>query len=150
MRHALVMLSLLASPLAAQGTPLVGKWKITFPAGMKNENGVVTRLTGTGILSVEQVNDSLIGTIVADPEPGVPARPNRRLAAKAVGGSEATFISVGKGRIERDGEVREVTSIGTWKLKVAGDSLSGTQENRLEGIEMPSAGPQPVTGVRAS
>lgn len=151
MLRALVMLALVASPLSAQEAPHVGKWKVTFPAGMRVENGSATAINGTGTLTIERVNDSLIGTLVVDPIPDLPARPNNRMAAKADGGAEVTFTSIANGTVTINGEDRPITTVSTWKLQVKGDSLSGTVERRIQGaMPLPGQGPQPVTGVRAS
>lgn len=141
-----VSTSLTASPVAAQSHPLVGDWKISFAAGTRVENGTPTTITGTGKLIVTLQGDSLIARLIPDPIEGA-ARPESRLAA-ASGAGKVTFVSRGQASVNMNGEVKEVTSISTWILSANGDALEGTVERRLEGMDTPSRGPQPVSGSR--
>ena len=135
-----------AGPALAQSNPIVGSWKISFVAGTRVENGVATTITGTGKLIVQVQGDSLIGRLIPDPIEGA-ARPESRLAAPNVADT-AEFIQRGKAQVNINGEVKEVTSISTWTLTADGDALSGTVERKLEGMDAPSRGPQPVSGAR--
>jgi hypothetical protein len=138
---------LAAAPAAAQTHPLVGSWNLRYAAGTRIENGTPTVITGTGKLIVEAQGDSLIARLIPDPIEGGPARPESRMAART-GAGPLVFIQRGTARVNRNGEESEVTSISTWTLEVKGDALEGTVERRLEGMEAPSRGPQPVTGTR--
>jgi hypothetical protein len=131
---------------AAQANPIVGTWKVTFVAGTRMENGTASTINGTGKLIVQAQGDSLIARLIPDPIEGA-ARPESRLAAPS-GGGKVTFVSRGQASVNMNGEVKEVTSISTWILTAKGDALDGTVERRLEGMDMPSRGPQPVTGTR--
>ena len=130
----------------AQANPIVGTWKVTFVAGTRIANGTPTSINGTGKLIVEAQGDSLIARLIPDPIEGA-ARPESRLAA-ATGAGKVTFTSRGQAQVNMNGEMKEVTSISTWSLTAQGDALEGTVERRIEGMEMPSRGPQPVTGTR--
>jgi hypothetical protein len=152
-RRSLSCLLLLAAALVAgngsalaQANPLVGSWKISFVAGTRVENGVSTTITGTGKLIVQVQGDSLIARLIPDPIEGA-ARPESRLAAPNRA-DPAEFIQRGKAHVNLNGEVKEVTSVSTWTLTANGDELSGTVERRLEGMDAPSRGPQPVSGSR--
>jgi hypothetical protein len=152
-RRALSSLFLLTAALTgghgsavAQGNPIVGTWKVTFAAGTRIENGTPTTITGTGKLIVQVQGDSLIARLIPDPIEGA-ARPEARLAA-AGGAGKVTFTQRGQAQVNMNGEVKEVTSISTWTLTAQGDALEGTVERRIEGMDMPSRGPQPVSGTR--
>lgn len=146
-RPLLVFLVLSSASLHAQQPPLVGSWQLTYPVGMQIDNGVPTVITGSGRLTVEARQDSLIGTLVTDPRPDLPPRPPAQLAALA-GTGEVTFISRVKGALNTNGEEREITVVSTWKLTATGDSLRGTVQRDIEGFAGMIQDPQPVTGVR--
>jgi len=141
-----LLLVLSASPLVAQH-PLVGAWQVSFPAGVRLENGIATPIAASGVLTVVAQGDSLIGNLIIDLAPEGPARPPLRLAALA-GEGEATFVSRTKATIIRNGGQTEAGVTSTWTLGVRGDSLEGTVERKLEGVQDGSQGPQPVTGKR--
>jgi hypothetical protein len=136
-----------AGPAAAQSHPLVGTWNLQYAAGTRIENGTPTVISGTGKLMVQLQGDSLIARLIPDPIDGAPARPESRMAAP-IGAGPVVFIQRGVARVNRSGEEKEVTSISTWTLDAKGDALEGTVERRLEGMETPTRGPQPVTGPR--
>lgn len=135
------------STSTAQGHPLSGAWSITFPAGMRIENGTPTPISRTGKFTVVAQDDSLIATLTTDPADGHPPRPDIRLATKA-GTGDAVFIHRSTARININGNEREAVSISTWTLSAMGDKLEGTVARKMEGIDAPSPGPQPVTGTR--
>jgi hypothetical protein len=139
--------ALLTQGLAGQQHPIVGTWKLSYPAGMRVENGAPTVITGTGTLSVVVKGDSLIGTLVQDPLDDGTRRPDARLTG-AAGHGEVTLIQLSKATLNMNGAERQVTSTSTWKLTVAGEEISGTVDRKVEGVDMPSAGPQPVKGSR--
>jgi len=146
-RALVVLLALGSSPLAAQQHPLVGTWQISYPAGVRVENGSPTVLMASGALTIETQGDSLIATLVNDPAPDLPARPPARLAAiRAEGPVE--FVSRTQATLNFNGEAREATAVSTWRLSCTGDSLQGTVERRLEGFEAGNQPPRPVTGTR--
>lgn len=60
MRPLLLGMVLVTAPLAAQQSPAIGVWQVSFPAVMKVENGVATPVMGTGTLTVEASGDSLV------------------------------------------------------------------------------------------
>ena len=130
----------------AQANSIIGTWKVSYPAGTRVENGTATTVTGTGKLIVQVKGDSLIARLVADPIEGA-ARPEARLAA-VNGAGKVSFTQRGKAQVNLNGDVKEVTSISTWELTAKGDALEGTVERKLEGMDAPSRGPQPVTGTR--
>lgn len=142
----LVAATLGGGPVLAQANPIVGDWKISFAAGTRVENGTPTTITGTGKLIVKLQGDSLIARLIPDPIEGA-ARPESRLAAPS-GTGKVTFVSRGQAQVNMNGDMKEVTSISTWTLNANGDALEGTVERRLEGMDAPSRGPQPVTGTR--
>lgn len=151
MLRTLVVLTLVAMPVAAQEAPHAGTWKVTYSAGAKMENGAVTPITGTGTLTLKVQGDSLIGTLVTDPLPDMPPRADIRMAGKRPEGVEATLVSESQGKVQTNGgEERPITAISTWQLKVKGDSLVGTVDRKVAGMILPTPGPQPIQGVRAS
>jgi hypothetical protein len=133
--------------LAAQQSPFVGSWQVSYPVGATVENGVNTPILGTGVLEIAAAGDSLVGELNMDANDQFPPRPMQRLVASGAG-PEATFIAHTEAQLNMNGEERTATVISTWKLAVKGDSLSGTVERVLEGFEMANQPPQPVTGVR--
>src|SRR5262245_31950872 len=88
---ATAVLVALPAALVAEPHPLVGVWKIDFPGGMRIENGNVTVMRLTGTLTVTAESDSLIATLVSDPQDETPRR-TIRLAAKSVSG-DVTFVN---------------------------------------------------------
>jgi hypothetical protein len=146
-RLATIMLLVSVSTVAAQQSPFAGAWQMSYVAGMRIENGVGTPVQATGVLTIEVRGDSLIGNLVTDPAPDRPIRPPLRMAAKAEGATPV-FVSEGQATVRRNGTQLEVTVVSTWKLAVTGDSLVGTVERRLEGIDVPDQGAQPVKGKR--
>jgi hypothetical protein len=69
------------------------------------------------------------------------------MAARA-GAHPVVFIHRGTARVNRNGEESEVTSISTWSLGAKGNTLEGTVERRIEGVDVPTGGPRPVSGTR--
>lgn len=148
MRRSVVLaLSLCTTALSAQQPPLVGAWQLSFPSGMRVENGVQSLTMATGVLTVTVKGDSLVGELVTDPSPGSSPRPPGHLAAKAIGGY-AVFISRSKATVNIHGGEREVTMLSTWRLRARGDSLTGTVEREIEGFDAGIQGEHPVTGTR--
>jgi len=133
--------------LQAQGASFVGTWDLNFPVGMQIENGAPALIMGTGVLTIEAQQDSLIGTLVTNPPPGMPARPPARLAAKA-GPGEVVFVSRTMAQMNSNGEEREIAVVSTWRLKVTADSIAGTVERSIEGLDVGPQQPGPVTGAR--
>lgn len=146
-RTMVFVLALCGTALHAQQQPLAGTWQVTYPAGMRMEDGNAITLMATGVLTIEVKDDSLIGNLVTNPSPDVPARPPARLAARSTAG-EAVFVSRTEARLKINGDERKATALSTWTLRAREDSLGGTVERRLEGLEMGNQGPQPVRGIR--
>jgi hypothetical protein len=140
-------LSTAASPLGAQQLPLAGVWRISYAAGFRVENGTATPIMATGTLTIAQQGDSLIGDLVTDPSPSLPQRPPAHLAAPASAGA-AVFISRTTATVNINGDKREATAVSTWTLRASADSLSGTVQRSIEGLEAGTQGPSPVTGTR--
>lgn len=149
LRSVVCALLLGTTVLRAQEPALVGTWRLTYPAGARVENGVHTPIIAEGTLTVTAQGDSLIGRLVTDPIPDVPARPPARLAAPMPAGEEGVFTARSTATLNMNGEEQTATVVSTWKLAARGDSVSGTVERRIEGMEMGGGGPQPVTGKRA-
>ena len=151
-RTALLATTLFAAPLAlaAQSNALVGSWSVSYAAGMRNENGVATPITGTGTLDVVQQGDSLVATLTPNPIEGQPTRPPMRMATRTPTG-DVTFVTRGSATLNLNGESRQATSVSTYVLRANGDTLEGTIERRLEGVDDLPLAPQPaqpVTGTR--
>lgn len=146
-RPLLCLLALHTTALAAQQSPLVGNWQLSYPAGATIENGVATTIFGSGVLTVVRQADSLIGTLVMDANQQLAPRPPVRMAALA-GSGAATFLSRSEATLSRNGEESTATVVSTWILAVKGDSLTGTVERTLEGVDGANQPPKPVTGTR--
>jgi len=146
-RAMLAVLPLLGTRAVAQQPPLVGTWKISYPAGLRVENGFRTVLMANGVLTVEAKDDSLIATLMPDSAADTPVRPPAHLAAVNTSG-QATFTARTKATLTRNGVEEERTAVSTWVLRAEGDSLRGTVERRIEGLDMQSQGPQAVSGAR--
>lgn len=130
----------------AQANPIVGTWTVSYAGGTRVENGVATTLTATGKLVVQLEGDSLVARLIPDPIEGR-SRPEARMVAPG-GAGTAVFVQRGTARVNINGEEKEVATISTWTLTAKGDALDGTVERRLEGMDTPTRGPQPVTGTR--
>jgi hypothetical protein len=146
-RTLLCLTVLSTSTLAAQQSPFVGTWSVSYPAGAMLENGIMTPIMATGVLSIIRSADSLVGELVMDPNPELGPRPMVRMAA-AAGAGEVTFVSYSEATLTMNGSESKTTVISSWKLAVQGDTLSGTVERRLEGFEEANQPPHEVTGVR--
>lgn len=147
-RTSLVLSILIAggAPLAAQ-SPLVGSWRVTYPAGARIENGERTLIMANATLQLAAAGDSLVGTLANDPSPDMPERPPIRLAGLASTGA-VSLVSHSTGVINSNGEERKITVISTWSLEVRGDSLHGTVARKFEGVQLPEQEPGAVHGAR--
>ena len=130
-----------------QQQPIVGVWQISYPVGMRLENGTAEPIMATGTLTIAARGDSLIGELVTDSTPGLPGRAPARLLGRASVG-EAVFTSNSKVTVNVNGTRSQGTAVSTWTLRARGDTLSGTVERRLEGVDVPPQEPGPVTGTR--
>lgn len=70
-----------------------------------------------------------------------------RLASR-LGDGEAVFVQRGTANLSINGVEQQATSVTTWTLKANGDRLEGTLDRTLEGVDLPSTGPRPITGER--
>ncbi len=149
MTRTIALAFILCSPaLQAQQRPsLTGVWRISYPAGLRLENGEPRLVMANGTLTIAARGDSLVGHLVADSTPGLPRRPPARLAGRASAG-EAIFTSRTKATLNVNGTRSEATAVSTWILRARGDTLSGTVERRLEGVAARPQEPGPVTGTR--
>jgi len=146
-RLLLLGLTLTSSPLLAQQPPLVGVWRVSYPAGSLVEDGEVTQIMATGVLTIEGRQDSLVGTLVMDSQPDLPARPPARLTGvNAADG--AVFVSQAVGTLNINGQVHPITAVSTWTLRANGNVLEGTVERKVEGDPLGTQGPLAVTGTR--
>ena len=148
MFRTILVLGALISPLSlsAQQSALVGAWKISYPSGVRMENGEQTILRATGTLTVARQGDSLIANLVRDPGPE-PSRAPIHLAARA-SADPAVFEYRSQATINVNGEASTVASVSLWSLRVVGDSLTGSVERRIDGPYAQQMEPQPVSGRR--
>ena len=148
MFRAILVLGALTTPtlLSAQQTALVGAWKISYPGGVRMENGEQTVLWATGTLTVDRQGDSLIANLVTDPGPERPRAPIRIAAAASA--DPAVFEYRSQATVNVNGEESTVQSISLWSLRAVGDSLAGSIERRIEGPYAQRMAPQPVSGRR--
>lgn len=146
-RPAILLLSMLgiAGPAAAQ-TPLVGTWKISFPAGARVENGVQSLVMGAGTLKIAAQGDSLIGELTSEPVENLPARGPSQMIG--VAGNPTALIAKLTTLIDINGEQHAVTVRSTWQLQAKGDSLIGSLSHKVEGDAGMAQDPGPVRGVR--
>ena len=148
MLRTLVMgLIVTSAPLAAQQNSLVGHWKMNYPGGAKFEDGVITQIPATGVLTIAVQGDSLIGTLVTDPAPDVPSRPPLHMSAVNHPDS-AVFASQSKGMANINGEQHPIMSMTSWNLHAHGDQIEGTLVRQVVGIDAPPQGTLKVSGVR--
>lgn len=147
-RSLLLAATLLALPIAAgaQDHPLVGKWKISYAGGVRVQNGGTTAIEATALLTIEAKGDSLVAHFVPDPIDGR-TRPPFRVAALRQP-AEVTFVQVSEATLHFGGGDQTRTATTRWTLMVSGDALDGTIERSIEGLNMPTGGPQPVSGTR--
>lgn len=149
MSRSLLLAALMAAPvvaIAAQDHPLVGGWKITYAGGVRVENGASTPIEATARLTVEAQGDSLIAHFVPDPVDGR-TRPPFRLAARNATGA-VTFIQRSEATVTMGGSAQSSAVTTRWTLMVSGDTIDGTIDRSIEGLPMPTGGPQPVSGTR--
>lgn len=148
MLRRLVVLGVVVAPAAmAQQPAVVGTWHLSFVVGNKVEPTGVTRIQGSGTLTIEAKGDSLIATLVTDPIPERPSPPPVRMAA-VTGPGEITFTSQSKATLTINGAGRETTATSVWKVRIVGDSLTGTVERQINGFGPANQGPQPISGSR--
>jgi hypothetical protein len=69
------------------------------------------------------------------------------MAAKVSEGG-TVFTSRSKAKVNIHGGEREVTMLSTWRLRARGDSLTGTVEREIEGLDAGIQGANPVSGIR--
>ena len=137
------------SPLVAQAqsNPIVGKWSIEFAAGMRIENDAPTVLMAKGTLTIETSGDSLVATLHVEPNAEIQARPDSRFTTRMTTGT-VIFEQHSQARMNSNGEETLVPAVTIWTLDVTGDTIAGTLARRIEGMELPVVGPQPVKGTR--
>lgn len=148
-RRALALVfALAAAPAAllAQAHPLVGRWSVTVPVGMRIEGDIETPVTVTAGLHVTIEGDSLVAMLSMPAPQGMPARPPRRLTTRLADGP-AVFELRSVARIDTNGETAMRDAVSTFTLSANGDSLTGTILRRIEGADMPAKA-DPVTGTR--
>lgn len=150
MRRPLLLAALLLLPgaLAAQSHPLVGTWNVSVPAGMRIGPEGPTAIMAKGSFAFSVVGDSIIGMLKNDPIEGQPERPAKRVAAKLTAGA-VTFVSIGEAKMNMNGEEMVRTSTSTYRFEVDGDTLKGTLDRSIEGLNLDMGGAQPITGTRA-
>lgn len=150
MRRPLLLAALLLLPgaLAAQTHPLVGTWDVQVPAGIRRGPEGPTALMAKGSFTFSVAGDSIIGMLKNEPLEGQPERPAKRVAAKLAAGA-ITFVSTSEAKMTMNGEEMARTAISTYRFEVAGDTLKGTLDLTIEGMNLDMGGPQPITGTRA-
>ena len=134
--------------LTAQAHPLVGTWDLTYAAGMQVTNGVATPIEATAAFTVTAEGDSLVAVLERPPIEGMPDRPPARFATKASDNWPIIFEQRSEAHINVGGSMETRTAVSIWRLTVTDGRIEGTVERSIEGMEMPVAGPQPVSGVR--
>ena len=92
--------------LAAQQSSFVGVWTVSYPGGAMMENGVMTPIMATGTLSIAVQADSLVGSLVMDPNPELGPRPEVRMTAVA-GAGAATFVSRSEATLSTNGDIAD-------------------------------------------
>ena len=135
-----------ATSLAAQ-SPLVGVWLVTYPAGVRIENGEQNAIMGTGQLRVEAHGDSLLGEFVPNPAPDLPSPRPTQMTGRA-GPGPISLVAQQSTMVEINGTQRPVRFTSTWELDVRGDSLVGTLSHHVEDSTVSAQPPGPVRGVR--
>lgn len=146
MLRSIFLFVLVPAPLLAQD-PLVGTWKVTYPAGARVDNGEQSVIMGTGTLRIAAQGDSLVGELLADPVPDLPTRGPRRLAGLAGHGS-ASLVSLAMGMVDSNGVQRAIMVQSTWQLQAKGDSVIGVLTHKVDGAEGMAQDPGQVRGVR--
>ncbi len=141
-------LLLLPAALTAQSHPLVGNWNLSLPVGMRVENDEPTVIMGKGTMTVTAVGDSLIATLTMEPFEGRPPRPAARMAAKLAADTVA-FSYASTATLNTNGEESTRKAVSTYRFEVDGDTLKGTIDRTIEGLDVTMGGPQPITGKRA-
>lgn len=134
--------------LPAQAHPLVGTWDLTYAAGMQVTNGVATPVEATAAFTVTAVGDSLVAVLVRPYMDGMPERPPARFTTKVSDSWPIVFEQRAEAHLNVGGTMETRVAVSIWKLTVNGDSLEGTVERNIEGLDIPTGGPQPVSGVR--
>lgn len=149
----LLALAFLAQPVgaAAQSThPLIGEWAIQYEGGATIENGVRTPFMVDARLSVVATGDSLVATMVSEPQPGFPTRPPSRMAARRSDGP-MTFLRTSTATVSTNGEQESFEVRTQWTLDARDDALTGSLVMLDSGpIDLGPDGkaPRPVRGTR--
>lgn len=134
--------------LPAQAHPLAGTWDLTYAAGMQVENGVTTPVEATATFTVTVEGDSLVAVLERPAMEGMPARPPARFTTPLSTTWPIVFRQISEAMLSMGGGTEKRTATSVWTLTVTGDTLEGTVERSIEGLQLPDAGPQPVRGVR--
>lgn len=145
---ATVLLAVTPLAMHAQSHPLAGKWTIEYAGGMRIENDTPTPIMAKALLTITVAGDSLVATLLMEPNPNLPPRPEARFAALKTAGSEVVFMQRSEARLNMNGEEQVATAVSTWTLKADGETMSGTIGRRIEGMDLPMPPAQPVTGRR--
>lgn len=143
----LAALVLVATPVAAQGHPLVGKWEIELQVGFVAKDGEAAPLMGKGTLTFTVQGDSIVGVMEITPGEGEPVRPPARLAARLVAGP-ITFVRTGTLTTTSNGETQSHALTNTYRFAVEGETLTGTVRRDVEGAQSAMGGTTPITGSR--
>ncbi len=134
--------------LPAQAHPLVGAWDLTYAAGMQVENGVATPIEATAGFTVTLEGDSLIAVLERPAVDGMAQRPPSRFTTPLSTTWPIVFRQTSEATLSMGGGTEKRTAISVWSLTVTGDVIEGSVERSIEGLDLPTAGPQPVRGVR--
>lgn len=147
----LALAAALVSPssLAAQVSPLVGKWTIEWESGRRMENGETTIIKSTGDLEISVSGDSLLASVTPRSRTdGMPApKPFTMGGQRTAAG--ALFQQTSSVTINFNGEERQQTVTSKWSLSVDGTTLQGSIARELPGMPI-SPEPAPITGKRAN
>ena len=144
------MLAVSSSAMAqvsSKADAVVGAWDIEYARGQRVENGEVTNMMAKGRIVIAISGDSLVATLDQPPRPDGSAVPRAVLGGRIVDG-KATFVQKQTAQINLNGDVQSRTVMVTWSMTAAGDTLTGTVDRNMPGMEMMKVDPAPLTGTR--
>lgn len=153
-RMSLIATTLLSLPitLMAQSHPLNGDWSLVFVAEAPGQDGHGGHGSLTGTLSVVASGDSIVATIATKSADGhASSAPIRMLARLSANDATAVFVVREQRQLNLGGETRYATIVSTWNFRAIGDSLAGTVDRRvtgIEGVHIEPGEPQQITGAR--
>ena len=138
---------ILLAPEAASGQ-VAGTYTWEMPTRVRNEGGTMIGSENAVVKLVLDVRgDSVFGTYTMTPPAGSDAPPPQaRDVRGTVSGNKVQFSMPMQGRVNVNGEERQINSTTNYAITIDGDVINGTIDVDVEGMTVPT---RTFTGKRA-